>query len=338
MSALDPLETGMLELLDDLPEHGRRRFLRRRTREELEEIIVAAWRGQDDAAFFRTEYDSGEIVDFDPPVAETGRIRGRKREPTSSPPRSRKCARRPATPTVHAMRAPSAPKMQATGKENLHNTENFAEGAKREASSGSSTDNGSSSDDDSSGDDDASSEDVSDNDKASNRVSSDSLSSHLSTEEVSKHAASGHNIDQLQKLIWNNKGTPNYIKLNVLPSQIQKQLMLRLTTFLSKTPPNAIVPVLTARTAIKYSKNSFCIYGLLRGDKTKTKKGKLVHEQSFAKGGTKRRSADDICIADNVPCAHILKWNEGYAIALVPLPEIARKTNDEKDLNYWVME
>lgn len=49
MSDINPTEAGMLELLDDLREDGRRRFIHRRTREELEEIIVAAWRERDDA-------------------------------------------------------------------------------------------------------------------------------------------------------------------------------------------------------------------------------------------------------------------------------------------------
>lgn len=58
MSVLDPFESGMLEVLDDLPDHGRRRYLRRRTKEELEEIIMAAWRERDDAVALMDEHST----------------------------------------------------------------------------------------------------------------------------------------------------------------------------------------------------------------------------------------------------------------------------------------
>jgi hypothetical protein len=49
MSAPDPSKDGTFEDLDDLREDGRRRFVKRLSKEELEEIIVAAWRERDEA-------------------------------------------------------------------------------------------------------------------------------------------------------------------------------------------------------------------------------------------------------------------------------------------------
>jgi hypothetical protein len=49
MTILDPDRLGTLETLDDLREDGRRRFMKRRTRDELEDILVAAWQERDEA-------------------------------------------------------------------------------------------------------------------------------------------------------------------------------------------------------------------------------------------------------------------------------------------------
>jgi hypothetical protein len=40
---------GIIEDLDRLHEEGRRRFVKRCSREELEDIVVAAWRMRDEA-------------------------------------------------------------------------------------------------------------------------------------------------------------------------------------------------------------------------------------------------------------------------------------------------
>jgi hypothetical protein len=48
MSAPDPSKDGTFEDLDDLREDGRRRFLKRQSKEELVEIIIAAWRERDE--------------------------------------------------------------------------------------------------------------------------------------------------------------------------------------------------------------------------------------------------------------------------------------------------
>ena len=47
MGATGPTTDGTLEDLDDLREDGRRRYIKRLSKEELEEIIVAAWRRRD---------------------------------------------------------------------------------------------------------------------------------------------------------------------------------------------------------------------------------------------------------------------------------------------------
>jgi hypothetical protein len=47
MSAFNPVSNGTFEVLDDLQDDGRRRYLKRRSKEELEEILVAAWRERD---------------------------------------------------------------------------------------------------------------------------------------------------------------------------------------------------------------------------------------------------------------------------------------------------
>jgi hypothetical protein len=39
---------GTFEVLDDLREDGRRRYVKRRAKEELEEISIAAWRERDE--------------------------------------------------------------------------------------------------------------------------------------------------------------------------------------------------------------------------------------------------------------------------------------------------
>jgi hypothetical protein len=49
MSTFDPVSEGILEVLDDLKEDGRRRYIKRRSKDELEEILVVAWRGRDEA-------------------------------------------------------------------------------------------------------------------------------------------------------------------------------------------------------------------------------------------------------------------------------------------------
>lgn len=48
MRAPDPTTDGTLEVLDDLHEDGRRRYIKRRSKEELDDIIIAAWRNQDE--------------------------------------------------------------------------------------------------------------------------------------------------------------------------------------------------------------------------------------------------------------------------------------------------
>jgi len=48
MGPLDSAMTGTLETLADLREDGRRRFIKRRTKEELEEIVVAILQEQDE--------------------------------------------------------------------------------------------------------------------------------------------------------------------------------------------------------------------------------------------------------------------------------------------------
>jgi hypothetical protein len=48
MSTADPVKDGTFELLDDLQEEGRLRFIKRRSKAELEAIVAAAWRERDE--------------------------------------------------------------------------------------------------------------------------------------------------------------------------------------------------------------------------------------------------------------------------------------------------
>jgi hypothetical protein len=48
MSTTDPAKDGTLDVLDDLQEEGRRRFIKHRSKEELEAIVIAAWRERDE--------------------------------------------------------------------------------------------------------------------------------------------------------------------------------------------------------------------------------------------------------------------------------------------------
>jgi hypothetical protein len=47
MSAPDPVNDGTFELLNDLPREGRRRYVKRMSKEDLEEVILAVWRKRD---------------------------------------------------------------------------------------------------------------------------------------------------------------------------------------------------------------------------------------------------------------------------------------------------
>jgi hypothetical protein len=47
VSAVYPAKDGTFELLDDLQEEGRCRFVKRGPKEELEAIVVAVWRERD---------------------------------------------------------------------------------------------------------------------------------------------------------------------------------------------------------------------------------------------------------------------------------------------------
>jgi hypothetical protein len=48
MSFVNPATDRTLMFIDDLQEEARRRFVKRRSKLELEEIVVAAWRERDE--------------------------------------------------------------------------------------------------------------------------------------------------------------------------------------------------------------------------------------------------------------------------------------------------
>jgi len=50
MSAQDPANDGTFEILDDLSEHVRQRYVEKLSKEELAAIVVAVWRERDEAA------------------------------------------------------------------------------------------------------------------------------------------------------------------------------------------------------------------------------------------------------------------------------------------------
>ncbi|KAH6123854.1 hypothetical protein HBI69_048670 [Parastagonospora nodorum] len=87
-----------------------------------------------------------------------------------------------------------------------------------------------------------------------------------------------------------------------------------------------------------YEDRPFCIYEQVRCGLRNKEFGKPVKLQAFTQGGRLGLRADDKCIEEGIPCAHIKKLDGEYVFCIVPLPKDAQKSVNWKELGFWVVE
>lgn len=148
-----------------------------------------------------------------------------------------------------------------------------------------------------------------------------------------------HDIKQLKIYAFiPSPRAQKFKRISTLPAAVRRELKRRFEQFLSVTPPRNRVPELNLGTAPKYLMRPTCICASLRGDLKNNRLGELVPGSKFDKGGRARKSADDQCIADKMPCAYIFESKRTFRIGFVPLPGTQRSTRNWRDLKYWVRE
>ncbi|EAT84258.2 hypothetical protein SNOG_07982 [Parastagonospora nodorum SN15] len=87
-----------------------------------------------------------------------------------------------------------------------------------------------------------------------------------------------------------------------------------------------------------YEDRPLCIYEQVRCGLRNKEFGKPVKLQAFTQGGRLGLRADDKCIEEGIPCAHIKKLDGEYVFCIVPLPKDAQKSVNWKELGFWVVE
>jgi hypothetical protein len=140
-------------------------------------------------------------------------------------------------------------------------------------------------------------------------------------------------------LISNSDGTSRYESIESLPRDVRSDLVARFDTL--RTIPKTRVRYYETleKNPSRYIQRQSCVTHQVIMFLRQNRRGKQLPAQEYSHGGSFRHSADDRCVKDLVPCAHLANNVEGreYCIYFVPLPQNLREGKDWRELKFWVL-
>ncbi|KAH4102337.1 hypothetical protein HBH68_044410 [Parastagonospora nodorum] len=323
-----PTIIGTLETLADLREDGRRRFIKRRTKEELEDIVVALLQDQDMEK-----------------VKEEGRVHG------------------PApiqTPIVKSdgLMADADAEDLATYKKSLWDRIDSFEGSEDDCCTPTRTPT-------------MQARKLCNYAAKKNKAASSSPFRSVQKEVAYKNIMGGQPSTPPMRITKKDTKTPDHNKdaklpppspehcnnhfsvvlhvpgnykdvhfpgIDQLPVIVHSELKRRLDKHLIGSAYKTYAFDRLSKNPSFYEDRPFCIYEQVRCGLRNKEFGKPVKLQAFTQGGRLGLRADDKCIEEGIPCAHIKKLNGGYVFCIVPLPKDAQKSVNWKELGFWVVE
>jgi hypothetical protein len=135
-----------------------------------------------------------------------------------------------------------------------------------------------------------------------------------------------------------NHNNVRFPGIDQLPVIIHSELKRRLDKHLTGSAYKTYAFDRLSKNPGFYEDRPFCIYEQVRCGLRNKEFGKPVKPQAFTQGGRLGLRADDRCIQEGVPCAHIKKLDGEYVFCIVPLPKDAQKSVNWKELGFWVVE
>ncbi|KAH4102229.1 hypothetical protein HBH46_128350 [Parastagonospora nodorum] len=149
-----------------------------------------------------------------------------------------------------------------------------------------------------------------------------------------------------------NKGLPIHLyvhspdggveckRMQDLPLAVYSELRARLDLVTSGNKSRLEAYLKLLRSPAKYVQRPFCVCDQILKNLRTGVRGRATTPQTFLMGGELGRSADDKCIKENTPCLHVDfvcdEQIDGYFLCIVPLPGKLRENIDWTDLHFWV--
>ncbi|KAH7400825.1 hypothetical protein DE146DRAFT_735832 [Phaeosphaeria sp. MPI-PUGE-AT-0046c] len=117
-------------------------------------------------------------------------------------------------------------------------------------------------------------------------------------------------------------------EMNQLPLQVRNNLMNRFEIFCTGSRYKKEAYRALNNLVDKCFERPYCACSQIRYNLQHVRHGKPTPPQKFLLGGNLAVSADDKCIKDHVPCVHIIRYEDGYALCFVPLPKPIRTSEN----------
>jgi hypothetical protein len=132
-----------------------------------------------------------------------------------------------------------------------------------------------------------------------------------------------------------NEGSGYYADIDQLPIKVHIELKRRFDTLCNSSAHKSRCFRRLTNNCKTYIDRPWCICDqIVRGLSLK-QYGRPTAAQKFTQGGKLRFRADDRCIENKIPCAHLIEHEGGYAIFFVPLPK-REKIANWMELGFWV--
>lgn len=130
-------------------------------------------------------------------------------------------------------------------------------------------------------------------------------------------------------------GKFRYVSIDDIPMTVHAELLKRYTAFRIATLHKTRAHRVLSNDPATYIDKAFCVCDqITQGLKTV----RTLAVPTYTMGGQIKLRADDKCIRDRIPCAHLIKRDDEYALCFVPLPMKAQESEKWKELGFWVHE
>ncbi|KAH5672155.1 hypothetical protein HBI23_063500 [Parastagonospora nodorum] len=134
----------------------------------------------------------------------------------------------------------------------------------------------------------------------------------------------------------------DYKNIQELPSTVLSELRMRFADRSTGNKSRIIAYNRLLGSLAKYSERQSCVCDQIFKNLKATRKGIPILSQTFVKGGRLGVSADDKCIDERMPCVHLVRKQKAgedeYILVIVPLPEQLRGNAKWTELKFWVVE